>query len=97
MNNNVATDYDDSSFSPNWKKIAELNDNLRKTFSGGYVMTSNGIVKEYYQKEFGNISLNEIEEKIAKVVVNPQNENIIAALPNRRAAPVQWCWELSNV
>lgn len=33
-------------------------------------------VKEYYQKEFGNISLNEIEEKIAKVVVNPQNENI---------------------
>ena len=44
MNNNVATDYDDSSFSPNWKKIAELNDNLRKTFSGGYVMTSNGIV-----------------------------------------------------
>lgn len=44
MNNNVAADYDDSCFSPNWKKIAELNDNLRKTFSGGYVMTSNGIV-----------------------------------------------------
>lgn len=33
-------------------------------------------VKEYYQKEFGNISLNEIEEEIAKVVANPQNENI---------------------
>lgn len=44
MNNDVMADYDDSSFSPNWKKIAELNDNLRKTFSGGYVMTSNGIV-----------------------------------------------------
>lgn len=44
MNNNVAADYDDSCFSPNCEKIAELNDNFRKTFSGGYVMTSNGIV-----------------------------------------------------
>lgn len=33
-------------------------------------------VKEYYQKEFGNISLNEIEEEIVKVVANPQSENI---------------------
>ncbi len=44
MKNNVAENYDDSYFSPNCEKIAELNDNLRKTFSGGYVMTSNGIV-----------------------------------------------------
>lgn len=44
MRNNVATDYDDSCFSENHEKIAELNDNLRKSFSGGYVMTSNGIV-----------------------------------------------------
>ena len=44
MNNDLATSYDDSCFSPNCEKIAELNDNFRKTFSGGYVMTSNGIV-----------------------------------------------------
>ena len=45
MNNNVATDYDDSSFSPNWKKIAELNDNLRKTFSGGYRICKDNLIK----------------------------------------------------
>ena len=41
---NRAENYDDSCFSENHEKIAALNDNLRKTFSGGNVMTSSGIV-----------------------------------------------------
>lgn len=43
MNNNVTTDYDDSCFTPNHEKIAELNDNFRKTFSGGRVVLSSGV------------------------------------------------------
>ena len=41
---NRAENYDDSCFSENHEKIAALNDNFRKTFSGGNVMTSSGIV-----------------------------------------------------
>lgn len=44
MMDNRAENYDDSCFSENHEKIAALNDNLRKTFSGGNVMTSSGIV-----------------------------------------------------
>lgn len=44
MEENLAEDYDDSCFSENHKAIAELNDNFRKTFSGDFVVTSNGIV-----------------------------------------------------
>lgn len=44
MMDNRAENYDDSCFSENHEKIAALNDNFRKTFSGGNVMTSSGIV-----------------------------------------------------
>ena len=58
MNNDLATSYDDSCFSPNCEKIAELNDNFRKTFSGGYVMTRSNIiikkVKEFNDFDFKN-------------------------------------------
>lgn len=43
MNENLAIDYDDSCFTPNHKKIAELNDNFRKIFSGGRVVLSSGV------------------------------------------------------
>ena len=33
-------------------------------------------VKEHYKKEFGNISLNEIEEKIVKTVIQKQSETL---------------------
>lgn len=44
MMDNRAENYDDSCFSENHEKIAALNDNFRKTFSGGNVMTSSGII-----------------------------------------------------
>lgn len=53
-------------------------------------LQKNGITSPYASQTHRNATIKE-------VVDTAFSGEGIAALPNRRAAPVQWCWELSNV